>query len=277
MFDDDMQRLIEAADLQPLLDDVLLVHVADPSAYAAAHLPGALLVAPADLVGGVKPATGRLPDDGRLTALFSALGYRPEQRVVAYDDEGGGWAGRFLWTLDVIGHDDWAYLNGGVHAWHAARLPLETGAGRTATATPVELQIHTGPIAEAEDLLARLGESDLVIWDVRSREEFDGTRQAALRSGHVPGAQHLDWMELKNPQDHMRLVEDLGGLLARHGITPDKDVITHCQTHHRSGLSYLVARALGFPRIRAYHGSWSEWGNREDTPIETSMPSSQRT
>jgi 3-mercaptopyruvate sulfurtransferase SseA len=74
---------------------------------------------------------------------------------------------------------------------------------------------------------------------------------------------------LKDPDRATRLVESLPALLAEHGVDPTRPVITHCQSHHRSGLSYMVGRLLGFANIRAYHGSWGEWGNRDDLPIET--------
>lgn len=262
----DQVSLVEAGEFEPGAE-VLLVHVAEPAAFAVGHVPGAVHVAPAELICGVPPATGRLPSKERLNALFSRLGYRPDLDICAYDDEGGGWAGRFLWTLDVIGHRRWRYLNGGIHAWLAAGKPVATGAGRVPTPTAAQVALDSSPVAEAEDVLRAMNDPDQVIWDVRSAEEFRGERRAAKRAGHVPGAQHLDWLRLKDPDGHLRLMPDLPELLCRHGITPDKAVITHCQTHHRSGLSYMVARLLGFPRIRAYHGSWSEWGNREDLPI----------
>ncbi len=259
-------RLVEPDDLE-LDGPALIVQVVEPASYRAAHVPGAVLVEPRELVSGIPPATGRLPDLERLTALFSRIGYRPGLDIVACDDEGGGWAGRFLWTLDVIGHRNWAYLNGGIHAWIAAGRRVETGPGKTPAATEVSLEIDTAPIAEADDVLKAIGDPAQVILDVRSAEEFNGLRRSARRAGHIPGAVNLDWLAFKNPIDSQRLVRDLEGLLGRHGIGPEKSVITHCQTHHRSGLSYLVGRLLGYPNVRAYHGSWAEWGNRDDLPV----------
>ena len=248
--------------------NLLIAQVTSPDVYAAGHVPGAVHVAPADLVSGVLPATGQLPDRDALTALFRRIGYTHGAEVVTLDDEGGGWAGRLAWTLDIIGNRNWRYLDGGLNAWTAAGLPVEGGAGRIPP-SDVEVSIDTGPIAEADDLLGRLGDEDLVIWDCRSAAEFAGYRRAALRAGHIPGAVNLDWLDLMDGERNLRLVENLEALLAESGVVRERDVITHCQTHHRSGLTYMAARLLGFPRIRAYHGSWSEWGNRPDTPVAT--------
>lgn len=264
-----LPRLIEPDALAAHTDDRLLVHVGDPAGYAAGHIPGAILVSPSSLVDGRPPAPGRLPDTARLEALFAAIGYHPGQTIVVYDDEGGGWAGRFIWTLDVIGHAQWRYLDGGLTAWQGAGLPLETGPGKAPAPTKARIVVDAGPIAELEDVLAAIGDDAQLIWDVRSPEEYRGEKSGARRAGHVPGAVNLDWQRLKDPHRHLRLVENLRGVLLEHGIDGSRGVITHCQSHHRSGLSYLVARLLDFPNIRAYHGSWAEWGNREDTPVAT--------
>ena len=259
-------KLIEAD--APDLDEAgLLVQVAEPASYMAAHVPGAVLVEPRELICGRPPAPGRLPGLEQLTALFSRIAYKPDLHIIACDDEGGAWAGRFLWTLDVIGHRNWGYLNGGIHAWIAAGRKVETGPAATSDATAVNLEIDPGPIAEVPDVLQAVSDPDHVIWDVRSLEEFRGWRRAARRVGHIPGAVNLDWLALKDPFDSQRLVPDIQDLLNRHGIGRDKSIITHCQTHHRSGLSYLVGRLLDYPNMRAYHGSWSEWGNRDDLPV----------
>ena len=254
------------------------MQVCSADAFAAAHVPGAVLVEPGELVSGQPPATGKLPDSERLQALMARIGYTPDRYVVALDDEGGGWAGRLLWTLDCIGQRNWAYLHGGLQGWHGAGLPLagEAVGGSAADAAfpslapsaPMPIDIDHSPIAEQHEVLAAIDDPNVQIWDVRSAEEYQGLRRAAARVGHIPGAINLDWMMLKNQADHMRLPGDLQALLTANGIDgANKTVITHCQTHHRSGLSYLVGRLLGFKHIRAYHGSWSEWGNDPGTPI----------
>jgi thiosulfate/3-mercaptopyruvate sulfurtransferase len=266
----ELPRLLEPEQLNPIpRPELLVIHVADAAAYQQAHLPGAVLVEPRSLLSGSPPAPGRLPDLARLEQLLSQIGYRPDLHVVAYDDEGGGWAGRLIWTLDIIGHHAWSYLNGGLHAWLAAGLPLEAGGGPRPTPTAVAVTIDPAPIAELDDVLAAMNDDEQIIWDVRSPEEYRGERSGARRAGHVPTAVNLDWMALKDPARQLRLRRDLPELLAVHGIDRGKRVITHCHTHHRSGLSYLVGRLLGFREIRGYHGSWAEWGNRDDTPIVT--------
>ena len=262
-------QLIEPEDLAAELGDerLLLVQVTSAQVYEQARIPGAVLVLPAELVCGVKPATGRLPEIDQLHALFSRIGYRPEQNIVVYDDEGGGWAGRFGWTLDVIGHRHWRYLNGGLHAWANAGLALQSGPASAPESCDVSLSISQQPIAEIPDVLATIDNPDQAVWDVRSTEEFVGQRQVSARVGHVPGAINLDWELLKDPVRHTRLRSDLEAVLADLGLADKELIITHCQTHHRSGLSYLVGRLLGW-NIKAYHGSWSEWGNRDDTPVD---------
>lgn len=246
-------------------DNLLLLQVTSAETFLQAHIPGAICVTPRELVCGVPPATGRLPELDQLTALFQRIGYHPESQVVVYDDEGGGWAGRMGWTLDVIGHRQWDYLDGGLHSWAAAGLPLEQGEGQAPTPNPaLSLNIDVQPIAEIEDVLATIDDPDQLVWDVRSREEYLGQKQASARLGHIPGAVNYDWLLLKDAQQNLN--QAAHAKLAELGLGEDKAIITHCQTHHRSGLSYMWGRLQGW-NIRAYHGSWAEWGNRQDTPI----------
>lgn len=246
--------------------DTLLVQVTSSALFEQAHIPGAVLIEPAELVCGIPPANGKLPSTAQIAATLSRVGYQPDQRIIAFDDEGGGWAGRLFWTLDVIGHHDWAYLDGGLHAWHAAGLPLAQGASTPVPAEPCEITIDTAPIAEISDVMAAIDDANSVIWDVRSAEEYAGLRSGSARRGHIPGAVNLDWELLKDANRQLRLIDNLDDVAASLGLLQAKQIITHCQTHHRSGLSYLVGRLLGL-NIKAFHGSWAEWGNDPNTPI----------
>ena len=263
-------RTITAPEFKELAQDPMhkVVQVNAPGPSGQLFIPGAIWMPPSWLVDGTPPASGRLPSKERLEQAFGAIGYEADQIIVVADNEGGGWAGRLAWTLDVIGHEKWLYLDGGLHAWAAAGCEL-ANQPRQPEQTRPQLSIDVTPIAEIADVLALIEERDGVIWDCRSPEEFVGTKVQAQRGGHIPGAINLDWVELMDQDRNLQLIEELEESLAQRGIRRDADVITHCQTHHRSGLTYMAARLLGFPRIRAYHGSWSEWGNRADTPIET--------
>ena len=246
--------------------DTLLVQVTSSALFEQAHIPGAVLIEPGELVCGIPPASGKLPSAPLISATLSRIGYQPQQRIIAFDDEGGGWAGRLCWTLDVIGHYDWAYLDGGLHAWHAAGLPLAQGFSTPAPAEPCGISIDTDPIAEIADVMAAIDDANSVIWDVRSAEEYAGLRSGSARRGHIPGAVNLDWELLKDANRQLRLIDNLDDIAASLGLLQAKQIITHCQTHHRSGLSYLVGRLLGL-NIKAFHGSWAEWGNDPNSPI----------
>ena len=267
----DLPLLIEPDQLEPLLgnENLLILDVSSAENHARFHIPGAIHIPPASLVCGIQPATGKLPDIEQLNTVFSAVGLDDNKHVIAYDDEGGGWAGRLIWTLDVLGHKQYSYLNGGLHSWINEGHPTEQTVNQAKTTT-YNAQIDRSPIADLEDVLSLLNSEGTAIWDARSAEEYAGTKVVAQRGGHIPGAINLDWLELMDRERNLRLVNltNLQERLDSLGITQDKAVITHCQTHHRSGLSYLAMKLLGYPDIKGYHGSWSEWGNREDTPIE---------
>lgn len=264
--------LLEPAQLEPELGrpNLLILDLCGADRYAAGHVPGAIHLPPQLLQCGVAPAPGKRPPAAHLSRLFSEVGLAPDRHVIAYDDEGGGWAGRLIWTLDVLGHRRYSYLNGGLHAWINEGHPVETEP-RRGTPTAFSARIDPAPIATLEQILADLGDPQNAIWDARSRAEYTGTRQAAARGGHIPGAVNLDWLELMDRNRNLRLVdpEALQRRLDALGLSRDKHIVTHCQTHHRSGLTYLAMKILGYPHIQGYDGSWGEWGNRPDTPIET--------
>ncbi|WP_339458977.1 rhodanese-like domain-containing protein [Pseudomonas sp. EA_105y_Pfl2_R69] len=265
----ELPLLIEPAQLASRLDapELILVDLTSSARYAAGHIPGARFVDPKRTQLGQPPAPGLLPEQAQLEQLFGELEHNPDAVYVVYDDEGGGWAGRFIWLLDVIGHPRYHYLDGGLHAWLAEDLPLSTEQP-AAVQQALSLTLSEEPTASREYLQSRLGAPDLAIWDARSAAEYRGEKVLAQRGGHIPGAVNLEWTASMDQARALRIRQDMSEILSALGISPDKELITHCQTHHRSGLTYLIAKALGYPRVKAYAGSWGEWGNHPDTPIE---------
>ena len=262
--------VIEPADLASRIaaPELILIDLTSANRYAEGHIPGARFVDPKRTQLGLPPAPGLLPTKDDIQALFAELGHRQDAVYVVYDDEGGGWAGRFIWLLDVIGHPHYHYLNGGLHTWLADALPLSQDIPAMRTEAVV-LTLHSAPTATREYLQSRLGASDLAIWDARSPAEYNGSKVLAAKGGHIPGAINFEWTAGMDPVRAMRIREDMQDIMNSLGITADKEVITHCHTHHRSGFTYLAAKALGYPRVRGYAGSWSEWGNHPDTPVES--------
>jgi thiosulfate/3-mercaptopyruvate sulfurtransferase len=202
-----MELLVSAEQLHQALaqrTDLLVIDLSGADRYASGHIPGAVHLAPSALLCGIKPAAGRLPEIRVLEALFSDLGIGPDTHVVACDDEGGGWAARLLWTLAVLGHRRYSFLNGGIHAWRGAELPQETGIPRP-TPRLFRARFDAHPLAEIGDILPRLGDADFAVWDARSPEEHSGEKALAARGGRIPGAINLHWLELFDPDNHYKL------------------------------------------------------------------------
>ena len=273
----DLPLLIEAEQLEPLLGhpQLLIVDLSKQQFYFRCHVPGAVYLSFKELMSGEKPAVGKLPSQESLSEVFSYLGLTPDTHVVAYDDEGGGWAGRLLWTLDVIGHKHYSYLNGGIHAWVKRRMEIQSEemlpkASDYQVSLPADL--NSGVSVDKDYLQDNLARKDLIVWDARSPEEYTGEKMLTTRAGHMPSAVNYEWTQAMDQMDALRIrdLELIRGELKALGITGDKEIVTHCQSHHRSGFTYLLGKILGFNNIKAYPGSWSEWGNDPDTPIEMS-------
>ena len=264
--------IVEPAELEPRLGEkgLLLVDLCRADVYQRLHIPGALSLDYGALVSGIKPATGDLPDETRMGEVLGALGLTPETHVVAYDDEGGGKAGRLLWSLDVVGHSRASLLNGGLAAWATEHHPVDDRPAAP-TATTVDVDYGEERVADMAYVLERLNDPEVVLLDARSPEEYRGRVRYARRGGHIPGAVNIDWMEAMDRDRNLRLKPEaeLRALFEGAGVTPDKEVIVYCQTHHRSSHTYMALKSLGYPRLRGYAGAWADWGNNMDTPIES--------
>ena len=263
--------LIEAATAAPLVDarQFLIIDLSKAENYQRHHLPGAIYLDYQHIVHGMLPTPGGIPSVERLQALFNALGLTPDSHVLVYDDEGNGKASRFIWTLDIIGHSRYKLLNGGIYPWVNAGLPISHEIHRPQLAQAV-LAMRTEPVADKEYVLSILQSDQHILLDTRSEAEYTGQRAGGLRGGHIPGAVHFDWLDAIDRQNDFRLFpnETLQSRFDQLGVSKDKEIITYCQTHHRASHTYVALKHLGYKQIKGYAGSWTEWGNDPNLPIE---------
>ena len=265
--------VIEANELAEHLNDdnLLILDLSSADHYAAGHIPGAIHVESSRMLCGQAPVPNKIPTVEQRNALFSSLGLTPETHVVVYDDQMGPWAGRMIWTLHASGHNNVSFLNGQLEAWAEAELPLETEANQP-TPSHFEITPNDSVIADVDFILAHLKDPNFRVWDARTAAEYEGTKITnARRGGHIPGAQWLEWTDTLNSGAVRRLrnPEAIRSTLANANLNEDNLIVTHCQTHRRSGLTYVVAHWLGFKNVRCYDGSWFEWGNRDELPVES--------
>ena len=265
--------LIEAEELVPYLgnDKLRIVDLSRNSVYEQLHIPHAIHLKPKFLVKQEENASGYLPDEEGLEELIRQLNISPEHHVVVYDDEGGAWAGRLIWNLHCLGFENTSLLNGGIHAWLGAGLPTSAEVTQLQSVSNL-LPIHLNQKYRIKysDLVKKVSHHQVQIWDCRTEDEYTGQRLAARRGGHIPGARHFEWSTALNRENHLKLhpLERTQQRLEQLGFNLSQPVVVYCQSHHRSGLAYILGRLLGWD-IQAYDGAWSEWGNRLDSPIIT--------
>jgi thiosulfate/3-mercaptopyruvate sulfurtransferase len=246
---------------------LVLVDMRQPEVYANGHIPGARSF---DIFGISLIDTRPEPLEAFLWIiehLIQAKGVNSDSTVVAYDDIAGMRSARLFWFLEFFGHDDVHVLNGGFNAWQAAGMPI-TQEATVPKAGNFKMKQRRELLATAEEVNGKLNHPGAVIVDTRSDAEYTGQLVRAKRGGAIPGAVHLEWTNNLDSRGFFKSAEELTSMYAGRNITPDKEIIPHCQGAYRSAHTYLALRLIGYPSVKNYLGSWGEWGNREDLPIE---------
>ena len=263
-------------------------HLADPAVrliesnedtllYASGHIPGAVDVDwTTDLNDQVRRDYIARPG---FEALVSRIGMTPETTAVFYGDKNNWWACYAFWVFQLFGHTNARIMDGGRIKWQKEKRPLT---GDPATIAPTAYRAPEridGPHrAFRDDVMAHV-EAKGPLVDVRSPEEYAGTRlhmpdypnEGALRGGHIPGARSIPWAKAIDPEDGTFLPAPALRTLyvEEHRLDPASDVIAYCRIGERSSHTWFALRyLLGFSRVRNYDGSWTEWGNLVNAPIE---------
>jgi thiosulfate/3-mercaptopyruvate sulfurtransferase len=254
-------RLIEAD------EDVIL--------YEAGHLPGAVKL---DWQVDVQDHINRdFIDQQGFAQLMGRWGITNDTTLVFYGDKNNWYACYSFWLFSMYGHTKMKVMNGGRKKWEAEKRPL-TGEVPHYEASVYHAQAPDESIrAFRNDVIAGLKNPGRRLIDVRSQLEYTGElchvvnypQEEAQRSGHIPGARNIPWGSATNEDGTFKSAEELRQIYSGQDITPDNEVVTYCRIGERAAYSWFVlAKLLGYPRVRNYDGSWTEWGNIVGLPIE---------
>jgi len=263
-------------------------HLADPGVrflesdedvllYDAGHLPGARKL---DWVDDLNDALVRdyIGKDA-MERVLRAKGVDSGTTIVLYGDRNNWWATYAFWVLRLFGIEKLAVMDGGRQRWSEEGRPLVTERPPESPGHITVGERRDPPIrAYRDEVLAHLRAGQRLV-DVRSPEEFRGERlhmaeypnEGALRGGHIPGARNIPWARAVDPDTHcFRTAAELRGIYEKEqGLTPGDDVIVYCRIGERSSHTWFVLTyLLGYPSVRNYDGSWTEWGNAVRAPIE---------
>jgi thiosulfate/3-mercaptopyruvate sulfurtransferase len=246
---------------------LVLLDLRPPEAFANGHIPGARSF---DIFGISLMDTRPQALEAYLWIiehLIQAKGVNGDSTVVIYDDVAGMRSARLFWFLEFFGHQAVHVLNGGFNAWTTAGLPTTRDAVVPKTGN-FKMKQRRELLATAQDIVECLGNKDVTLIDTRSDGEFNGEVVRAARGGRIPGAIHLEWTNNLDDKGFFKDAADLKSMYSAKNITPDKEAIPYCQGGYRAAHTYLALRLIGYPRVRNYLGSWGEWGNRPDLPLE---------
>jgi len=243
-------------------DSVLILDARSYKDYSNGHIPGAVNLDLFSFHWVDTSQKGLVSFGEHMRKILSYAGIDENKKIIFYDDVTGMLAARGVWMCLYFSHSDVQMLDGGLSKWTKENLPTETESTiykPSNLTTPLDPSIIIG----FEELNEKIGKVTII--DARSPDEFDGTIPRAARGGHIPTAENIDWNN--NLDDSGKLKSD-SELESLYTMDKESPIVTYCQGAYRAAHSYLSLKKLGFKNVKVYLGSWGEWGNKMELPIE---------
>jgi len=238
--------------------------------FVAAHLPSAGFFDIDAIADHSTPLPHMLPRPQAFADAVGALGIGDGDRVIVYDSRGVASAARVWWTFRVFGLDGVAVLDGGLPKWKTEGRPLHAGAPAPSPRA-FSARLRSALVRDLDAVRANLKTQREQVLDARSAGRFHGTEpepRAGLRPGHIPGSLNLPYDTLYRPDGTLLATEELRRAFAASGLDPAKPVVTSCGSGVTASVLALALHRLGREDVAVYDGSWSEWGARDDTPVD---------
>jgi len=252
-------------------DNVVVIDVSKQAQYDEGHIPGALSYPTSELQVERDGVKGLLPAASDIEEYLSGLGVSPDDTIIIYDHIKSLWGSRLLWTLRVYGHDNVRLMDGAYGLWvKEGRDISTTSPSPKSSSYKFSGKPNKSLIVGIDQVLENIGDEKSLVVDTRSADEYSGRDVRAARGGHIPESVHLEWTQNVDEDGRFLSAAKLKDLYLGSDITGDLAIYTLCQTAVRATHSWFVlAELLGYDDVAVYDGSWTEWGNSADTPIDS--------
>lgn len=265
------ELLVSADELSSMMEreDIFLIDARSDSAEA--YVPGAIHFAAIPELGDTtNPIPNYLIGPEAFQEKMRNIGLDQNDKVVIMDAGNSLEAARLFYALEYYGFLNASILNGGIAAWQENDYPTADEPETVSETGNFSVEVQPARFCDYETIVAASSDTSKVIFDVRSEGEYTGEVERAEKNGHIPNAVNLEWSAVLESDGipYFKPAGEIREMYSAAGLTPEKEIIPHCQTNNRGAHAYFTLRLMGYDSVRPYEASWAEYGNREESVVE---------